>query len=523
MLGVLRRNKNNPVLVILLGLAVALMVGFGISVKNVGSLPAAATVDGEEISDLEYSARYANTYRTRQYQDKTYDRTRAERDKLRENVLYGMVTTKILAKEARRLGLEVDDQALKDAILENPMFQNEGRFDKQQYERMLAQLQTTDTRFEASERERLLAEKYLALIQGLTVSDAEVKEQFEKDQTKVNVEFVMVEKRNFVAEVGTVNAADAAEFIKQPDAEEQIQKYYTKHKATKFDVPEQVCAQHVLVRAEKQAPPDLRAEARKKIEAAARAIQGGMDFAKVVAQFSDDANKDKAGDLGCFSQGQMLPQIEEVAFGQEVGKVSAILETPFGYHLVKVTEKKAPIRRTLEDAKEEIATELVRQKRAGEKAKQKADAILAAAAGQPNLQTTVDALNKAGGSYKVDETGPFPAGRDFLPKLGLAKEVAAKAWTLTTDKPLADAAIETDAGFVVIRLKERVQPKEADFENAKISILYALTSKKQESIYEGWSKALREQHRVDINPLAISYDDTARAEARRKQSSPDDL
>ncbi|MBK6684903.1 MAG: SurA N-terminal domain-containing protein [Deltaproteobacteria bacterium] len=516
MLGVLRRNKNNPVLVILLGLAVALMVGFGVSVQSVATLPPAATVDGEEITDAEFSARYASTYRMRQYQDKTYDRARAERDKLRENVLNGMVTTKILAKEARRLGLEVDNQSLKDAILENPNFQTEGRFDKDQYERMLAQMQTTDLKFETSERERLLAEKYLALIQGMTVSDAEVKEQFEKDQTKVNVEFVLVEKKDFAVDVGTVNAADAAEFMKKPDAEEQIQKYYTKNKSTKFDVPEQVCAQHVLVRAERQAPPDLRAEAKKKIEVAARAITGGMDFAQAAKKFSDDANKDKAGDLGCFSLGQMLPQIEEVAFGLEVGKVSTIIETPFGFHLVKVTEKKAPIQRKLEDAKEDIAMELVRQSRSGERAKQKAAEILAAAQAQPNLQLVVDALNKSGGTYKVDETGPFPAGRDFLPRLGLAKEVAATAWTLTNEKPLADAPIETEAGFVVLRLKERLQPKDADFEGAKISILYALTNKKQESVFEGWSKSLRDQHKVDINPLAVSYDDTERSQARRQ-------
>jgi parvulin-like peptidyl-prolyl isomerase len=103
-----------------------------------------------------------------------------------------------------------------------------------------------------------------------------------------------------------------------------------------------------------------------------------------------------------------------------------------------------------------------------------------------------------------------------LPRLGLAKEVAATAWTLTNEKPLADAPIETEAGFVVLRLKERLQPKDADFEGAKISILYALTNKKQESVFEGWSKSLRDQHKVDINPLAVSYDDTERSQARRQ-------
>src|SRR5687768_6662896 len=206
MLGALRRHKNSPIITFLLGITALVMIGFGISYQGGPRGFYAAEVEGDVITDVEYSAVYANAYRYRQMQDPRYNREAAERDKLRENVLYGLVTTKILAKRARERGLAVDDQMLRERLIDNPNFQENGAFSRDMYERFLNQMQVSDARFEQSERERILSGVYLNLVQAMHVSDKELKDQFKREQTKVNVEFIQIPKSGFADQVGTVNA-----------------------------------------------------------------------------------------------------------------------------------------------------------------------------------------------------------------------------------------------------------------------------------------------------------------------------
>lgn len=516
MLGILRKHKNSPVVTVVLGLVALLMVGFGVSIQGSGGGTHAAKVNGEEISDLDYSARYAIAFRNRQAQDRAYDRAKAERDNLRQQVMNSMVLTKVLAQTAQKQGLAVDDDVLRREILDNPEFQENGAFDRGRYERVLRFSQMSERRFEAAERDRILASLILAAADGLGASEAEIRETYEAEERKVNVAFIQVPKREFEGQVGSVTPADAEAWAKTPDAEEKIKKFYARHKGTRYDVPKRVCAQHILVKNDKSLPPNLQQEARAKIEAAREALKGGMEFAAAALKYSDDNNKEKGGDLGCFGAGQMVPQIEEAAFGLEPGKVSGIVETGFGWHLVKVTEHKDPVMRKLDDVRDEIALELAKTDKAAQLAKARAEQLLRMGKDLPSLEAVAEAANKAGGTpvIKAEETGPFTQGRDFLPRLGMAKEVATLAWTLTEEQPLPAAPVETDNAWVVLKLKERTEPKEEEFAQMRTSITYGLTARKRTSVAEAWSKWLREKNDVKIDPVAVSYDDAARA-ARR--------
>ena len=519
MLGVLRRNKNSPVITVLLGLTALLMIGFGMNFQGGPGSLEAATVNGEVITDQEYSARYAQQYRMRQQSNRSYTRENAKRDKLRESVLNDMVGVKLLAQHAREKSFAVDDEALKQLILKNEVFHRDGRFSKDQYERVLNSNQLTDRAFEAQERERVLASLYLTLFfQGMSISEAELKEAFEKERTKVNLEFIKIDKSAFAAQVGTVTEADAKEWVKaNKDADDKIKAYYKRNKSTKYDVPKKVCARHVLARFTKGGPPDLKKKAQQKIKNAGDAIKKGVDFAQVAKKFSDDtSNKEKGGDLGCFGRGQMIPRFEEVAFGSKVDEVSTVIETPFGYHILKVYDIKDPVRIKLEDARDEITKELAKEVRASKMAKKRADEVYQLAKSKETLATAIEEANKAGTPpvLKLEETGPFPKGRDFLPRLGMAKEVAKAAWTLTKESPLSSAPIETDRAFVIIKLKEKTVPKEEEFKQARPSLMYSLSSQKLQNVKEAWYEHLKTKAEVLINPIAISYDDQARANAR---------
>jgi peptidyl-prolyl cis-trans isomerase C len=147
-----------------------------------------------------------------------------------------------------------------------------------------------------------------------------------------------------------------ADLAKVDDAE--LRKYYDAHKAD-F---EQVRARHILIRAKGSPVP---AEAGKKEltdeEALAKAqelrkkIMGGADFAKVASEESDDNSKTSGGDLNFFKRGQLVPPFEQAAFALKIGDVSEPVKTPFGYHLIKVEDKREE---PFEDAKAEIERRL---------------------------------------------------------------------------------------------------------------------------------------------------------------------
>ncbi len=145
--------------------------------------------------------------------------------------------------------------------------------------------------------------------------------------------------------------------IGRPD-ESELRKYYEEHKAD-F---EQVHARHILIRAKgSPAPADpgkkdlTEEEALAKAQDLRKKIVAGADFAQIAAQESDDGSKSAGGDLSFFKRGQMVPPFEQAAFALKVGEISEPVKTPFGYHLIKVEEKRV---QSFEDARPEIEKRL---------------------------------------------------------------------------------------------------------------------------------------------------------------------
>jgi len=132
--------------------------------------------------------------------------------------------------------------------------------------------------------------------------------------------------------------------------DEDIQTYYEENKAS-YETPEQVRASHILVDSKEEAETIL-AE-----------LKGGADFAELAKKHSKDTGSGaNGGDLDYFGKGQMVPEFEETAFALEVGQLSDIVESQYGFHIIKVTDKKAATTATLEEKKEEIRETLFDQK-----------------------------------------------------------------------------------------------------------------------------------------------------------------
>jgi peptidyl-prolyl cis-trans isomerase C len=149
--------------------------------------------------------------------------------------------------------------------------------------------------------------------------------------------------------------------------EEDAKKYYDEN-PTNFEVKEQVRASHILIKTDttdsEADPNQVKAEAKAKIQGLLEQIKGGADFAELAKANSDCPSAARGGDLDFFPRGKMVPPFEKAAFELEVGKVSDIVETRFGYHIIKVTDHKDASTTSFEQAKNSLIIQLTQQKQA---------------------------------------------------------------------------------------------------------------------------------------------------------------
>ena len=148
-------------------------------------------------------------------------------------------------------------------------------------------------------------------------------------------------------------------------SDQEIQNFYTEHPQD-FMREEQVRARHILAKADASTDEPTRAAARGKAEQARQRALAGEDFAALAKELSDDASAAQGGDLGFFEKGRMVPAFADAAFALQPGGISPVVETQFGYHVIKVEERrpagpvpldeaKAPIRRVIVNEKTNVA------------------------------------------------------------------------------------------------------------------------------------------------------------------------
>jgi peptidyl-prolyl cis-trans isomerase C len=148
--------------------------------------------------------------------------------------------------------------------------------------------------------------------------------------------------------------------------DKDFEAYYDTHKK-EFENPEMVKARHILVAVKPDATPEQKEAAKKKAEELLAKAKAGEDFAKLAQENSDDpGSKAKGGDLGFFTQGSMVGKFEQAAFALKPGEVSGVVETEFGYHIIKQEERKAAEQQPYEAVKEQVkarATQAIQQER----------------------------------------------------------------------------------------------------------------------------------------------------------------
>jgi len=215
-----------------------------------------------------------------------------------------------------------------------------------------------------------------AQMQGPTVSDEDINKQLgtvksrfpSEDEFKSSLSKMNLTEADLITQIKralTVQQFIDKKFVQKVTvSDKETRAYYDANQAA-FKQPEQVKASHILIKVGPKADEPQKAAARKKIEEIQQKVKKGDDFAALAKEFSEGPSSAKGGDLGYFRKGQMMKPFEDAAFALKPGEVSDIVETSFGYHLIKLADKKPESTIAYEDIKAKIQ-EYLKQKKVGE-------------------------------------------------------------------------------------------------------------------------------------------------------------
>lgn len=401
MLSYMRKKAASWIIKVIFAVIIIVFVFFyGFSdLRKAGSGSVLATVGGRKIHLTEYLTAYKNTlqlYRTL-YKDQFSDEL-IEKLGLKQKVLEDLINREILLQEAERLNVRVAPETVRSAIMAMPVFQDNGVFSEQLYQRTLNHFGITAADFERDkEKELVLKMMQDMLFNAVTVSEQEVRDMFTLQNEKVVVEYAVFSPDR---ENGTIAVSDEemrAYYEKKKESfresekakvqyllfnpvsfedkadvtDEEVQEYY-QSESERFSEPHQVRARHILVKVEKGASQEQEQKLREKAEQIRERLLKGEDFASLAQKLSEDtASAQKGGDLGYFKKGDMVKPFEQAAFALKVGEISQVVRSPFGFHIIRVDDIKEARVRTLEEVRDTIRSEL-RKEKARELAQQEA-------------------------------------------------------------------------------------------------------------------------------------------------------
>ncbi len=386
MLDYLRNNKSSLPVQIVLGLIAIVFIFFmGGAGGLIGAQTTVAQVGDQAISLTEYQdARRRNEqYYREQYGQRLTPQLLQALD-VGSTTLNQLVDGAVLEAEATRLGLLVPDESLRYEIREIDAFRPEGRFSIDAYNAALQRQGLSAKRFEENVRQQMLIEQLVDIVRaGVHVSEDEAFEEYRQSADKIVLDYIKVSGTDLRDSI-KIDDADLAAYFEEnkeeyrigdgvkvgyikytesgfaePDAisDEEIESYYNLNKDSEFTTKEQAGARHILKKF-KGDDDAAKAEARAAIDKVADRLKAGEDFAEVAKEESEDGSAASGGDLGKFGRGAMVKPFEEAAFALAIDETSDVVESRFGYHIIKKYSYDAGGVKSLEDVRADIAQTL---------------------------------------------------------------------------------------------------------------------------------------------------------------------
>ena len=401
-----------------------------------------------------------------------------------QQILQQMVDERAALAEADRLGLKISDQEVAQRIYSIPAFQENGTFiGTQRYQQLLASQRPplTTSEFEENVRRSLAVDKLrLSITDWLSISDKELEQEYRRRNDKVKLALVTFNADRYRPDV-TVSDADTASYFEAHTADFKVpEKRKVKYllidvealraKITvppadieraynegidQYTTPEQVRASHILLKTEGKDDAVVKAKA----EDVLKQARAGADFAELARKFSDDeANAKNGGDLDFFGKGRMVPEFDRVVFAMEPGQISDLVKTEYGYHIIKLTDKKAGATRKLDEVRQQLTDQL-----AFDRAQAQAATLAETLEKQIKKPADLDTAAKAQG-LTVQETGFFARDEPIL-SVGSAPEMTASAFSMNPGE--VSGALRTSRGIVFITVVDKKDPYIPKLDEAK--------------------------------------------------------
>lgn len=413
-----------------------------------------ARVDGQKIALAEWDASHRRQIDQMRRQMPNLDAAFFDSPEVKRESLDAMVRERVLLSAASRAHFVVSDERVQREILSIPQVaalrRPDGSLDVEAYKVLLGAQGLTPEGFEANLRQDLMLRQVLGGVTNsvppagapgrsaidalLQQREAQVLRFDSKDQTAgINpgdADLAAYHKAH-EAQFRTPEQASIEYVVLDLDAlkggitvpEEELRKYYTEN-ASRYTVAEERRASHVLINAAKDAPSAERTQAKAKAEALlAELRKNPASFAEVARKNSGDtASAQRGGDLDFFARGAMVKPFEDAAFAMKPGEISNVVETDFGYHIIRLDAVRGGDKKPFEAVRAEIEDEVKKQlaqKKYAEAAEQFTNLAYEQA---DSLQPLVDKLKLVKQTASVQRT-PAPGATGALASVKLLTAV----------------------------------------------------------------------------------------------------
>jgi peptidyl-prolyl cis-trans isomerase D len=393
-----------------------------------------------------------------------------------QQIIDQLVFERMVEEEAKRLGLSVSEPELFQRIklILPEAMQGDSFIGMDQYRADVQQkFQMSTEQFEELVRQSLVQEKVQQLVvAGVLVSPDELKDEFRRRNEKIKLEYALIDPTSAAAKVEVTDADLNSYYDKNkakymvpeervvryllldmsqieqktviPDAE--LHKFYQDHIAD-YRVEDRVHAEHILFKTTGKTDAEV-AEIKKKAEDVLKQAQKpGADFGELAKKYSEDDSKDKGGDLGWLVRGQTVAEFEKAAFAMPKGTMSGLVQSQFGFHIIKILDKETAHTKTYDEVLPTIMATLVT-------AKSQQDADTEAGRLDEKIRQSgklsIDDLGKQFGLAAAD-TKPF-SSNSGAPELGTAPELKDTIFRQRVGD--ISPPIHTDKGYVVVSVKQ---------------------------------------------------------------------
>ena len=368
MLDKFRSYAQTKAAQVILALVLVPFALFGIDsyLNKVGNNLTIAKIDGYKITLPEYNRAIENVRNRIMSEGKKVDPAMFDSFEFKESVVDGIITRQLINNDIKKSKFKITDLQLSQYIIGMPEFQKDGKFSQELYDKVLQNNQLKPKKFEENIRNDLLIQQVRDGLQKLTfippnnltetlkatsqqrevtvaefktkeymvkasVNEKDMQAFYDKNKSKflapeqVKAEFVVFSLTSILP---TINVS-----------EDEVKAFY-KTNADKYQNQQQREASHILIAASKNAAPAEKAKAKAKAEDVFNQVKKNpKQFEELATKYSQDPESaKKGGDLGVFGRGMMVKPFDDAVFSMKVNEISSIVESDFGYHIIKLTK-----------------------------------------------------------------------------------------------------------------------------------------------------------------------------------------